>query len=236
MSAIEPVDGQVLVVHNSTISGRATGVRIVGSGNTIHLCRATVEGDCNTVSGRFNTVMGRFNTVFGDHATVHGNENTIHGRCHYVDGAINTVNSVQSYVNGDGNTIVGVFCAVIGTLCIIKGDNCQIKGHGSVDVGGRNTRHIGDDDAFIPVGDRSLPPPFVTAPKITPSNDWPSMDIDRPVEKEPARCSVCYENMPSIRLTPCGHTRLCAACFIKLRNRVCPDCRAPITRWDRAIL
>ena len=65
----------------------------------------------------------------------------------------------------------------------------------------------------------------------------PNQDEAAPVEE---LCVACYENVPSIRNTPCGHKVLCRGCNwsllrISIENRsplICSWCRGAITDFE----
>lgn len=44
-------------------------------------------------------------------------------------------------------------------------------------------------------------------------------------------CKICLENMVKLAIHPCGHTCLCAGCYLQLGPRkTCPMCRMPIQK------
>ena len=60
------------------------------------------------------------------------------------------------------------------------------------------------------------------------------------LERSIPTCVVCEENPPGVLLEPCGHVNICSTCFSADENRgafrLCPTCRAEVTRGRRAYL
>ena len=46
--------------------------------------------------------------------------------------------------------------------------------------------------------------------------------------EETEECVVCYDRAIDTCLQPCNHAALCHVCAVRLPNRRCPLCRAPI--------
>lgn len=47
-------------------------------------------------------------------------------------------------------------------------------------------------------------------------------------------CSLCFDNLASIKLIPCGHKGFCYNCSTMLSN--CPICRGDITRTEEVAI
>jgi hypothetical protein len=60
------------------------------------------------------------------------------------------------------------------------------------------------------------------------------------LERSIPTCVVCEENPPGVLLEPCGHVNICSTCFSADENRgafrLCPTCRAEVTRGLRAYI
>lgn len=52
-------------------------------------------------------------------------------------------------------------------------------------------------------------------------------------------CSICFDNVVSIKFDPCKHVCVCEVCnrdLIAYRNRMCPMCRTDISSWEKVFL
>jgi hypothetical protein len=49
-------------------------------------------------------------------------------------------------------------------------------------------------------------------------------------------CTVCYDDVPTIVLLPCGHLSLCDACFADAPPTACYSCRQAVTGSIKAYL
>lgn len=63
------------------------------------------------------------------------------------------------------------------------------------------------------------------------TNTTSDLNIDEISDEDTiAMCTICYENIVSIALNPCGHT-ICAQCDTELQSTItCPMCREHIVR------
>lgn len=72
--------------------------------------------------------------------------------------------------------------------------------------------------------------PFYSAP-VTVFSDkhpLPPHTTTTLVDDDQEPCAVCYMNTRNLRFTPCGHTSICSACYVKLMCNKCPMCRTNI--------
>ena len=73
-----------------------------------------------------------------------------------------------------------------------------------------------------------------TASNTNEELDIEALEDENQVLRESITCKICYDNVASIVIIPCGHMTSCAQCISALRK--CPLCRAPIKGSIRAIM
>jgi len=135
-----------------------------------------------------------------------------------VEGKNNSIGGDGNTIRGDENDLDGHKCTVIGNKNIIRGNENKIRGKDNKITGLSNEYECEE-------------PSRSTEISATPDHTW-----DTPVPEEPLCCAICFTNMPSVRLDPCGHSSLCGSCYNQLQNKKqCPICRTSVKKAGRII-